>query len=181
MNIQTFIQTTIAITNVLPSGTAFGVTAHGENVFIPIGVANKSNATIGDEVSAKLVKNSSTAFRDRTPYMAIFIEPPHQDQPAPVTPTAVEPEPELTPEPAPEAKPKPTVEEVYSIIEDGYMTTAEVAEWLDLDVTPASNLMNEFHNQGKVAKAYVFSKADHKRASVVLWARDVSGFVGGEE
>lgn len=110
--------------------------------------------------------------------MAIFIDPPHQDQITPVTSTAMVPEPALEPEPTPEAKPKPTVEEVYSIIEDSYMTTKELGEWLDLDVTSTSNLMNEFHNQGKVAKAYVFSKAEHKRASVVLWARDLSGFVG---
>lgn len=158
MNIQNFIQTTIAITNVLPSGTAFGVTARGESVFIPTGVAMKSNATVGDEVTAKLVVN--TRGGERTPYMAIFIDQKDGEQPAP------------------EVKAMPTPDDVYKVIEDGYMTTAEVADWLDIDSQAASALLNEMHKDGKLAKASVFAKPDQERASVILWARDLNGFTG---
>lgn len=153
---------TIAVINVLPSGTAFGVNSRGEGVFIPTSVANAAGVAIGDEVLAQLVPNARNP--ERTPHMAIFIAPK----------SAVPMQPPIQPEQPPQKK--LTEKEVYGVVEDGYMTTSEIADWLEVDVTTASNLLNELHKRGLLAKATVFSKPDQQRASFCLWAKDLSGF-----
>jgi hypothetical protein len=66
--------TEITVTNMLPSGTAFGATftSPPEAVFIPSKVASATGLTVGERVKALLVPNT---FRpDTTPWMAARIE-----------------------------------------------------------------------------------------------------------
>lgn len=66
-------QTEIIISNIIPTGTGFGVVADdmSESVFIPSRVMHGSNARPGDRVSAVLVPNP-TRF-DKTPWLAVSL------------------------------------------------------------------------------------------------------------
>jgi hypothetical protein len=64
----------ILITNILPTGTAFGVlaTTHSESVFIPARVTRDADIGLGDCVRALIVPNQT--HRDRTPWVVVKFE-----------------------------------------------------------------------------------------------------------
>lgn len=69
----------IMIINRLATGTAFAATVtDNQNVFIPAKVAASLDAQVGQRFTAILIAN--TAHPDRTPWMAIRIDP-HQVSP----------------------------------------------------------------------------------------------------
>lgn len=68
--------TTLTITNVIPSGAAFGMTYEtGDSCFIPTGIMHSCGASAGDTVDAILIDNPNESARGRTPYMARYIKP----------------------------------------------------------------------------------------------------------
>lgn len=65
---------TISISNVLPSGAAFGVRLDdGTSCYIPIGVANIVCPRLGDDFAAKLVPNRFTKAENPTPWLAVHL------------------------------------------------------------------------------------------------------------
>lgn len=155
MNDQPITETKVGIVNVLPTGTAFAVTSDGSGVYIPQAVAAAAHVKLGDETNAKLVKN----LRDpngRTPFLAIWIESNKISQ-------------DVT---------KATTEDIIDMLEEGYMTTAEVAAEVGIDSQSANAILNALHTEGKVVKAAVYQKPNQQRASLLLWARDIAAFTG---
>lgn len=155
MNEQPITETKIGIVNVLPTGTAFAVTGDGSGVYVPQAVAAAANVKLGEETNAKLVRN----LRDpngRTPFMAIWIESNKISQ-------------DVT---------KATTEDIIDMLDDGYMTTAEVAAEVGIDSQSANAILNALHTEGKVVKAAVYQKPNQQRASMLLWARDIAAFTG---
>lgn len=156
MNEQAITETRIGIVNVLDTGTAFAATGDGNGVYIPQAVAGAAGIRIGDEVVARLVRN----LRDpngRTPYMAVFIEPRNGMD---------------------EAVRKSTTDDIFDMLKDGYMTTHEIAEELGMQSGEMSPILNNLHTSGRLVKAAVFAKPGQQRASLLLWALDVSAFTG---
>ena len=142
----------IYIVNVLETGPAFAVTDQGEGVFIPRSVAGAAGADLGMELHARLVPNRQ--MREDTPWMAVF---------------ATRHEPDV---PAASAEDK-----VTSLLSDGYMTTPEIADSLDMTTTDTSNLLNAMFVSGKLAKASVYANNSQTRASFLLWANSAEAFV----
>ena len=71
---------TILLTNQLPTGSAFALTADNENVFIPSKVMLEKGVRVGQKVQAIVVPNMTRP--DRTPWLAVSIletEPLPQD------------------------------------------------------------------------------------------------------
>lgn len=68
--------THILVTNVLPTGTAFGVLAdnHGESVFIParINASMPARLVVGQRRRALIIPNQS--HQDRTPWIVLQLE-----------------------------------------------------------------------------------------------------------
>ena len=153
---QAVIKAAIHITNVIPSGTGFAVTADGQSVFIPKSVAENAHIKMGDEVEAKLVANHADP-RQRTPYMAVYIERNN----------AME-----------QAVAKATTEDIIDMLYDGYMTTAEVAAEVGIDSQSANAILSALHNEGRVVRAAAYQTPKQQRASLVLWALDLSAFTG---
>lgn len=69
--------THILVTNVLPTGTAFGVLVdnHGESVFIParINASMPARLVVGQRLRALIIPNQS--HQDRTPWIVLRLEP----------------------------------------------------------------------------------------------------------
>lgn len=65
----------ILVSNILPSGTAFGVREdnHGESVFIPSRVTAGVNLKLGQSVRALIIPNQS--HQERTPWIVLRLEP----------------------------------------------------------------------------------------------------------
>ena len=64
-------QQTILLTNQLPTGSAFALTADNENVFIPSKVMFGHGVRLGQRVQAIVVPNMTRP--DRTPWLAVSI------------------------------------------------------------------------------------------------------------
>ena len=64
-------QQTILLTNQLPTGSAFALTADNENVFIPSKVMLEKGVRVGQKVQAIVVPNMTRP--DRTPWLAVSI------------------------------------------------------------------------------------------------------------
>ena len=64
-------QQTILLTNQLPTGSAFALTADNENVFIPSKVMLEKSVRVGQKVQAIVVPNKTRP--DRTPWLAVSI------------------------------------------------------------------------------------------------------------
>lgn len=67
---------TVVIANVLPSGAAFGVRMdNGDNCYVPVDVSRSVRATVGAELTAKLVPNRFADKAERTPWLAVYMSP----------------------------------------------------------------------------------------------------------
>jgi hypothetical protein len=65
---------TVSVSNVLPSGAAFGVRLDdGTSCYIPVGVANIVRPRLGDDFTAKLVPNRFTRVENPTPWLAVHL------------------------------------------------------------------------------------------------------------
>jgi hypothetical protein len=148
----------ITISNILETKAGFGLMGNGTSVYIPSGVMVGSRADLGMRMWAKMIENS----RDRgdTPYMAVFM-------------SAEDPR-----EPAGKSGEVDQAQIVLDALEDGYLTTQEVAKELGVESQEANRLLNMMFAQGKVVKASVYGTASQRRATVLLWAKDVEAFVG---
>jgi len=159
----------ITLTHVNARGFAFGVTDTGDRAFLPPHAVNMSTMKVGDTVSAQLVVNPDEAQRATTRFMAVVVDAPAQDAPAPAEQSE-----------AGEMKARDLT--VYNVIcESTYLTASEIAEVAGLDSKTVHNSANRLFKAGKIARADVHNKPDQARASFVLWAKDGARFVDGEQ
>lgn len=148
----------LTIVNIIPTGTGFGVTSDGTSVFVPPRVITAANAEIGDVFSASLVNNDFNPS-GRTPLMAVRLqraEPPQE---------------------AAEANPVGHRDRIIEMLQDGYMTSAEVGKEIGMDAVDAKNILKGMWEKGEIAKALIYARADQKRATHVLWALNADDFL----
>lgn len=168
---------TIFCTNILDTGTAFGMRADtGEQIFIPAMVSKRAGLKIGDQSQGTIIPNHQHG--ERTPWFAIQIDP-IQDPDAPVSledrlGAAIE-------------NYKPVALSLDDRIaltiaehEGAYHTTGEIAKMVSVDSIMASSALNRLLKNGRVARAEVHARADQLRPSFCLWAENVNRFIEGE-
>ncbi len=63
------------------------------------------------------------------------------------------------------------------ILAGGYHTTAELADYFELDHKTAGNAAQRLFNSGKIAKADVFNRVGQKRPTMILWAAAAKTFI----
>ena len=162
--------TDITISNAHPKGFCFAITDDGDQVFVPPHVADNHNVSTGDRLPAQLVVNPSEAQRTNTRWIAVRLRP--EDKPAEVK---VEAEVLAKDTPVGTAA---LDEKVFNVICEGqYMTTAEIAEQLDLDAKTTGNSAMRLFNAGKISKAEVYGRVGQSRASFLMWAEQASNFL----
>lgn len=153
------------------AGSAFGVNAQGEQVFINARIVEKCGLEEGMEVVARVLPNYEDK-RNTIPWRAMRVD----QEPVDGEPAAP------SPAPAPVVSPQDLAalndEKIYNYIDDGgYCTTADISEALEMDSRTVNNSCNRLFNGGRIAKAEVFSGPNQQRASFLLWARSAKHFV----
>jgi len=166
----------IIVTNVHFNGFCFAYDIESaEGVFIPAGVVDHHDVKAGDSINAVLIPNYSDKASS-TPWMAIKIENGAK-VPQPETKSdAIElPAPEPTPE---KSSPQNLDKAVFSYIsETKYCTTAEIADYLNIDSKTAGNSAQRNFSAGRIAKAAVYSRVGLTKPNFILWAVNASDFV----
>ena len=165
----------VAITNQIPTGSAFGVNNIGESVFIPAIIMATHGLTVGRRIEAILVRNAPE-MQHKTPWRVALVE---DEDLARDLRKAQEPEPEdeLAPESIDDAIVSLLLDGgLYSIrdvakslLGDDYSTTAK--PYYDL-----SNALRRLHNEGQIAAAAVRPIASQGRPSFYLFAASIDDF-----
>ena len=153
---QNTIQTEqLTIVNIIPTGTGFGVTSDGTSVFVPPRVITAASAEIGDVFSASLVNNDFNPS-GRTPLMAVRLQRSEEAQ-----------EPHVSSH----------RDRIIEMLQDGYMTSAEVGKEIGMDAIGAKGILKRMWEKGEISKALIYARADQKRATHVLWALNADDFL----
>lgn len=170
---------------VLSTESAFGIRIDsGEQAFIPSIVVRATKLTEGETVFADLVPNKHDS--STTPWFVVRIKRDKEPDAQPDAQANANANASAVAVPAtPVAKPAPERIDslAYKTISsfEGYFTTAELAADLGTDTTTAHNALLRLFNQGRIAKADVYSSGGQSRPSFCLWAASWADFVGGEE
>ena len=124
---------TIIITNILATGTAFGVLAedNSQNVFIPAKHALPAKLYEGKRIPAMLMPNPTHA--DRTPWIVITFDVAHDDLMGDVGEDT-------------------TAHDILRDLEDGFATIEEVADAIGRPVDRVRAVMGELVLSGRVTR-----------------------------
>lgn len=155
--------TNLIVTNILPTGSGFGIMDEGDQVFIPSAVMKASGGQIGDYMHVKVIPNRYDP-KNNTQYMAIFLSP-NVDNDDDDVDVIDNDDIETTLE-----------DRVIELIGDGCMTTSELAFELNFDSRKLTNKLLSMWGAGLLAKAEVYG-GGNKRASFCMWAKGVHCFV----
>ena len=145
------------------SGSAFGSTPDGDQVFINARIVDAMGLSEGMVLLGHLLPNFPDK-RDQIQWRAMRMEKPR--------PRAEDDEPFVEAEETPGQKILARIKEGSQ----GYFTTVDLVEDLGLDTKTVNNNCMSLHNRGLIARADVHAAPNQKRASYVLWALDAKSF-----
>lgn len=147
------------ITNLTANDDAFAIIPEtSESIYIPPGVTRAAKLVAGEYRMVSVIANNPDR-QSNTKWMGVFVDPP-EDHVPPIQ------------DPSHEAR----LVEVFDDPEIGYLTTAEAAREIGVDVVVAREVLNKMFNERKVARADVHY-GSNKRACNVLWAKDPENFL----
>ena len=158
----------ITITNIITSGSGFGVTPDGISAFIPERVIQASGADIGQVFSAHLIQNDLNRS-GRTPLLAVRLDREGSEEAAAPKKRATK---------APSRRCEDTRKKVLDMLEGHMMTSAEIGDALGTDAIGAKDVLKGMWEKGDIAKAVVYANGSQKRASFVMWALNADDFFG---
>jgi|TARA_R110000744_G_scaffold206301_1_gene324903 hypothetical protein len=150
--------------------TTFGVRLDtGEQVFIPSKIVKKHNILEAQTWELVILPNAHSS--DSTPWRAVgvsIVNTPEQDS----LPWEVDPTPRVQ-----LAKLEDRIIGHFEVETNEFPHTAPaLAAALGAGDLHMQHTLGRMHNTGEVAKAQVFAKGTQDKASVVLWAPDISWF-----
>jgi len=157
----------IIITNAHAHGFAFACDTETQGqVFIPVHIAEGFDLAPGDEVEAVLVPNYQDKSDKGTPWQAVKLQRDSEvcekvslDKSQTLNQEALD------------------VEMLTYILAAGYHTTAELADYFEVDHKTAGNAAQRLFNAGKIAKADVFNRVGQQRPTIILWAASAKTFI----
>jgi len=157
----------IIITNAHAHGFAFACDTETQGqVFIPVHIADGFDLAPGDEINAVLVPNYQDKSDKGTPWQAVKLQRDTEvcekvslDKSQTLNQEALD------------------AEMFTYILAGGYHTTAELADYFELDHKTAGNAAQRLFNSGKIAKADVFNRVGQQRPTIILWAAAAKTFI----
>lgn len=161
----------ITITNIITSGSGFGVTPDGISAFIPERVIQASGADIGQVFSAHLIQNDLNRS-GRTPLLAVRLDRNGTEA------TEVAEAPKKRATKAPSRRCEDARQKVLDMLDGHMMTSAEIGDALNTDAVGAGSFLHGMWEKGDIAKAVVYANGSQKRASFVMWALNADDFFG---
>ena len=159
----------IIITNAHAHGFAFACDTETQGqVFIPVHIAEGFDLAPGDEIEAVLVPNYQDKSDKGTPWQAVKLQ---RDSASEVCEKVIIDNSQTLNNEALDA------EMLSYILSAGYYTTAEIADYFEIDHKTAGNAAQRLFNAGKIAKADVFNRVGQKRPTMILWAAAAKTFI----
>jgi bifunctional DNA-binding transcriptional regulator/antitoxin component of YhaV-PrlF toxin-antitoxin module len=159
----------IIITNAHAHGFAFACDTETQGqVFIPVHIADGFDLAPGDEIEAVLVPNYQDKSDKGTPWQAVKLQ---RDSASEVCEKVIIDNSQTLNNEALDA------EMLSYILSAGYYTTAEIADYFEIDHKTAGNAAQRLFNAGKIAKADVFNRVGQKRPTMILWAAAAKTFI----
>jgi hypothetical protein len=165
------------ITHITDSGTGFAVrTDNGESVHISPRLLQQAHANLDDICVGIIVQNAVEEQRERTPWVAAYVQERRAARDVLGLATDVPAEAVQAPTEEPEPINWPAVQrKVIAFLrsdEATYCETAEIAEVVGVETRKLSQHLENMHSRGEICKAHVNQRANQQRASLVLWSID---------
>ena len=164
----------IIITNAHAHGFAFACDTETQGqVFIPVHIAEGFDLAPGDEIEAVLVPNYQDKSDKGTPWQAVKLQrdsmsDQHDNEVC--EKVIIDNSQTLNNEWL-------DAEMLSYILSAGYYTTAELADYFEIDHKTAGNAAQRLLNAGKIAKADVFNRVGQQRPTIILWAAAAKTFI----
>ena len=160
----------IIITNAHAHGFAFACDTETQGqVFIPVHIAEGFDLAPGDEIEAVLVPNYQDKSDKGTPWQAVKLQ---RDSASEVCEKVSLDKSQTLNQEALDADISNFV-----ISAGGYHTTAEIADYFEINHKTAGNAAQRLFNAGKIAKADVFNRVGQQRPTIILWAASAQTFI----
>ena len=160
----------IIITNAHAHGFAFACDTETQGqVFIPVHIAEGFDLAPGDEVEAVLVPNYQDKSDKGTPWQAVKLQ---RDSVSEVCEKVSLDKSQTLNQEALDADIAN-----FIISAGGYHTTAEIADYFEINHKTAGNAAQRLFNAGKIAKADVFNRVGQQRPTIILWAAAAKTFI----
>ena len=164
----------IIITNAHAHGFAFACDTETQGqVFIPVHIAEGFDLAPGDEIEAVLVPNYQDKSDKGTPWQAVKLQRDRvsdQHDNEVCEKSIIDKSQTLNNEWL-------DAEMLSYILLAGYHTTAELADYFEIDHKTAGNAAQRLFNAGKIAKADVFNRVGQQRPTIILWAASAKTFI----
>ena len=163
------------ITHITDSGTGFAVrTDNGESVHISPRLLQQAHANLDDICVGIIVQNAVEEQRERTPWVAAYVQERRAARDVLGLATDVPAEavqaPTEEPEPISWADVQRKIITFLQSAEVTYCETADIADVVGVETRRLSQHLENMHARGEICKAYVAQRANQQRASLVLWS-----------
>jgi hypothetical protein len=163
------------ITHITDSGTGFAVrTDNGESVHISPRLLQQAHANLDDICVGIIVQNAVEEQRERTPWVAAYVQERRAARDVLGLATDVPAEavqaPTEEPKPIDWADVQRKIRSMLQSAEVTYCETADIADVVDVDTRKLSQHLENMHTRGEICKAYVAQRANQQRATLVLWS-----------
>ena len=165
------------ITHITDSGTGFGVrTDNGESVHISPRLLQQAHANLDDICTGIIVQNSAEDQRERTPWVAAYVQ--ERRAARDVLGLATDVPAEAVQAPTEEPKPIDWADVQRKIIamlqsdDVTYCETADIAYVVGVEPRKLSQHLENMHARGEICRAHVNQRANQQRATLVLWSID---------
>lgn len=164
----------IIITNAHAHGFAFACDMETQGqVFIPVHIAEGFDLAPGDEIDAVLVPNYQDKSDKGTPWQAVRLQRSVESDASDdeVCEKVLLDKSQTLNQEALDA-------DIASyIFAGGYYTTAELADYFEVDHKTAGNSAMRLFNAGRISKADVFNRVGQQRPTIILWAASAKTFI----
>ena len=167
------------ITHITDSGTGFAVrTDNGESVHISPRLLQQAHANLDDICTGIIVQNAVEEQRERTPWVAAYVQ--ERRAARDVLGLATDVPAEAVQAPTEEPKRKSAADMNAQILaflhsdEVTYCETADISDVVGVEPMKLSAYLDNMHARGAICKATIFQRADQKRSSLTLWSADIS-------
>ena len=164
----------IIITNAHAHGFAFACDTETQGqVFIPVHIAEGFDLTPGDEIDAVRVPNYQDKSGKGTPWQAVRLQRSVESD---VSDDEVC-EKVLLDKSQTLNQESLDADIARYILAGGYHTTAELADYFEVDHKTAGNSAMRLFNAGRISKADVFNRVGQQRPTIILWAASAKTFI----
>ena len=163
------------ITHITDSGTGFGVrTDNGESVHISPRLLEQAHANLDDICTGIIVQNAVEEQRERTPWVAAYVQERRAARDVLGLATDVPAEAVQAPTEKPKQVDWADVQRrILAMLQSDevtYCETADIADVVGVDTRKLSQHLENMHVRGEICRAHVSQRLYQRRASLVLWS-----------